>query len=145
MDEPCFYGFPTYGEAGPKAAQDCGGLPVDAGRPDVRARRGRLRAASSAFMASHLPGALGPPIYTKTCLYTLTPDRDFVVDRLPEAPGVIVALGAAHGFKFASVLGRIMAELLRRRGDPVGRRARPIPDRSADPARGPTRATSWMV
>ncbi|MEA2608330.1 MAG: hypothetical protein QOJ75_573, partial [Chloroflexota bacterium] len=33
MDDPSFYGFPTYGEAGPKAAQDCGGLPVD---PDRR-------------------------------------------------------------------------------------------------------------
>ena len=33
MDDPCFYGFPTYGEAGPKAAQDCGGQPVD---PDTR-------------------------------------------------------------------------------------------------------------
>ena len=33
MDEPCFYGFPTYGEAGPKAAQDCGGQPVE---PDDR-------------------------------------------------------------------------------------------------------------
>ena len=33
MDDPCFYGFPTYGEAGPKAAQDCGGMPVD---PDGR-------------------------------------------------------------------------------------------------------------
>jgi sarcosine oxidase len=111
MDEPCFYGFPTYGEAGPKAAQDCGGLPVEpADRTFERdeAAFGRLEA----FMASNLPGALGPPIYTKTCLYTLTPDRDFVVDRLPEAPGVIVALGAAHGFKFASVLGRVMAELL---------------------------------
>jgi glycine/D-amino acid oxidase-like deaminating enzyme len=41
----------------------------------------------------------------------LTPDRDFVVDRVPEAPNVLVALGAAHGFKFASVLGRILAEL----------------------------------
>jgi sarcosine oxidase len=111
MDEPCFYGFPTYGEAGPKAAQDCGGLPVEpADRTFERdeAAFGRLEA----FMASNLPGALGAPIYTKTCLYTLTPDRDFVVDRLPEAPGVIVALGAAHGFKFASVLGRVMAELL---------------------------------
>jgi sarcosine oxidase len=58
-----------------------------------------------------LPGALGPPIVTRTCLYTLTPDRDFVVDRLPDAPGVAVALGAAHGFKFASVLGKILAEL----------------------------------
>ena len=144
MDEPCFYGFPTYGEAGPKAAQDCGGLPVEPDRPDVRARRGRLRAASSAFMASHLPGALGPPIYTKTCLYTLTPDRDFVVDRLPEAPGVIVALGAAHGFKFASVLGRIMAELLVDGATPSAgdldrfRIDRPIL-LETDPA------TSWMV
>ncbi len=63
-------------------------------------------------MERHLPGALGPPIYTKTCLYTLTPDRDFVVDRVPEAPGVAVGLGAAHGFKYASVLGRILAELV---------------------------------
>ncbi len=110
MDDPCFYGFPTYGQAGPKAAQDCGGLEVD---PDARtfdrddAAYGRLEA----FMAEHLPGALGPPILTRTCLYTLTPDRDFIVDRMPDAPSISVALGAAHGFKFASVLGRILAEL----------------------------------
>ena len=96
-------------EGGPGLSAASRSTPADA---DVRARRGRLRARSSAFLARHLPGALGPPIYTKTCLYTLTPDRDFVVDRLPEAPGVLVALGAAHGFKFASVLGRILAELV---------------------------------
>jgi sarcosine oxidase len=110
MDEPCFYGFPTYGEAGPKAAQDCGGDPVD---PDRRtfARDEAAYERVEAFLARHLPAAVGPPIYTKTCLYTLTPDRDLVVDRLPGEPGVVVALGAAHGFKFASVLGRILAEL----------------------------------
>ena len=91
MDDPSFYGFPTYGEAGPKAAQDCGGQAVDPDRAHLRARRARLRAASARSWRRHLPGALGPPIYTKTCLYTLTPDRDFVVDRLPEAPGVMVA------------------------------------------------------
>ena len=63
-------------------------------------------------MARHLPAVLGPPILTTTCLYTLTPDRDFVVDVLPNAPGVAVVLGAAHGYKFASVLGRILTELL---------------------------------
>ena len=110
MDEPSFYGFPTYGEAGPKVAEDCGGLPV---APDTRtfdrdeAAYGRV----TDFMAARLPGAVGPPIYTKTCLYTLTPDRDFVVDRLPDHPGVVVALGAGHGFKYASVLGRVVAEL----------------------------------
>jgi sarcosine oxidase len=54
---------------------------------------------------------LGPVIYTKTCLYTLTPDRDFVIDALPEHPNVFVALGAAHGFKFASLMGKILSEL----------------------------------
>ncbi|HEX7471525.1 MAG TPA: N-methyl-L-tryptophan oxidase [Candidatus Limnocylindrales bacterium] len=110
MDDPCFYGFPTYGEAGPKAAQDVGGRETTPAErtfepdPDASARLG-------AFMARHLPGAVGPPIYTKTCLYTLTPDRDFVVDRLPDHPNVLVGLGAAHGFKYASVIGRILAEL----------------------------------
>ena len=110
MDDPSFYGFPTYGEAGPKAAQDCGGQPTTPAtrtfEPDQTTHR-NVRD----FLASHLPGAVGPDIYTKTCLYTLTPDRDFVVDRVPEAPAVTVLLGAAHGFKFASVLGRIAAEI----------------------------------
>ena len=111
QDEPCFYGFPTYGEAGPKVAQDVGGEVVS---PETRTfdRDEAAFARVEAFMERHLPGALGPPILTRTCLYTLTPDRDFVVDRLPDAPGVAVVLGAAHGFKYASVLGRILAELV---------------------------------
>ncbi len=110
MDEPSFYGFPTYGEAGPKAAQDCGGQPTT---PETRTfeRDEAAHARVKAFLAEHLPGAVGPDIYTKTCLYTLTPDRDFVVDQVPEARGITVLLGAAHAFKFASVLGRIAAEL----------------------------------
>lgn len=110
MDEPSFYGFPTYGEAGPKAAQDCGGQPTT---PDERTfeRDDAAFARLGTFLAEHLPGAVGPPILTRTCLYTLTPDRDFVVDRVPDAPDVLVALGAAHGFKYASVLGRVLVEL----------------------------------
>jgi sarcosine oxidase len=110
MDDPSFYGFPTYGEAGPKAAQDCGGRPTT---PDERTYERDEVAYHNVreFLARHLPAAVGPDIYTKTCLYTLTPDRDFVVDRVPEAPGVTVLLGAAHGFKFASVLGRVAVEL----------------------------------
>jgi sarcosine oxidase len=111
MDEPCYYGFPTYGEAGPKAAQDVGG---DETTPETRTfdRDEAAFARLSDFLGRHIPGSLGPPIYTKTCLYTLTPDRDFILDRLPDAPRVLVALGAAHGFKFASVFGRILAELV---------------------------------
>jgi sarcosine oxidase len=110
MDEPCFYGFPTYGEAGPKAAQDCGGQPTT---PETRTfeRDEAAYARVLAFMEARLPGAVGPEILTRTCLYTLTPDRDFVIDRVPDAPGILVGLGAAHGFKYASVLGRILSEL----------------------------------
>ena len=143
MDEPSFYGFPTYGEAGPKAAQDCGGEPVE---PATRTfdRDEAALARVKAFMAEHLPTAVGPPIYTKTCLYTLTPDRDFVVDRLPEAPGIVVALGAAHGFKFASVLGRIAAELLVAGATPsAGELARFRIDRPI--LLEATPATSWIV
>ena len=63
------------------------------------------------FLEARLPGAVGKPITTKTCLYTLTPGRDFVLDRLPGHPGVLVALGAAHAYKFAALFGELLADL----------------------------------
>jgi sarcosine oxidase len=110
MDDPSFYGFPAYGEPGPKVAQDAGGQVVT---PETRTFEAdpRISARVRGFVESRLPAAAGPEIYTKTCLYTLTPDRDFVIDRVPDAPGVVVGLGAAHAFKYASVLGRILVEL----------------------------------
>ena len=110
MDDPSYYGFPVFGEKGPKAARDAGGKPVTAEsrtfEPDPQAIR-LLRE----FLAKFLPGALGPELYTKTCLYTLTPDRDFVIDRVPGHDNVWIAIGAGHAFKFASVIGRILSEL----------------------------------
>ena len=110
MDDPCFYGFPTFGEPGPKAARDAGGRPVSAQSrtfdPDPTAV-----ADVEMFLRRYLPDAIGPVIYTKTCLYTLTPDRDFVIDAVPGHPSVWVAIGAGHAFKFASVIGRILSEL----------------------------------
>jgi sarcosine oxidase len=111
MDDPSFYGFPVFGEPAVKAAEDCGGFEVDPGtrdfEPDPRMEQ-RLDLFTHALLA---PGAIGAPLRTKTCLYTLTPDRDFVLDRLPDAPRVSVALGAAHGFKFAAWFGRALAQL----------------------------------
>jgi sarcosine oxidase len=110
MDDPCFYGFPVFGEAGPKVGQDAGGLETDPVTrtfdPD-QAALGR----TMDFLAKYIPKALGPVIYTKTCLYTLTPDRDFVIDRLPTHPDVIVGIGGGHGYKFASLIGKILSEL----------------------------------
>jgi sarcosine oxidase len=109
MDEPSYYGFPTYGEATVKAAQDCGGPTVT---PDSRsfvedhAMKDRL----GDFMATTFPGS-GPATRSKRCLYTLTPDRDFVVSRVPGHPQVTVGLGAAHGYKFAATFGRLLTDV----------------------------------
>jgi sarcosine oxidase len=110
MDDPCYYGFPVFGEAATKIAQDAGGKAVTADsrsfEPDPVNFDGVTRWAER-----YLPTALGPLLYTKTCLYTLTPDRDFVIDRVPGHDNVAVAIGAGHAFKFASVIGRILSEL----------------------------------
>jgi sarcosine oxidase len=110
MDEPSFYGFPAYGLPGPKVAQDCGGVPVTPSTRTFEPDPDNL-ARVSTFVNRHLPSALGPIIETKTCLYTLTPDRDFVIDAVLGHPEVLVALGAAHAFKFAALIGRALADL----------------------------------
>ena len=110
LDEPCFYGFPVFGEAGPKAAQDVGGERVTADTRTFEPDAATL-ARTEAFLGRVLPGMLGPHILTKTCLYDMPPDRDFVLCRLPEQPNVSLAIGAGHAYKFASLIGRILSEL----------------------------------
>ena len=110
LDQPSFYGFPNHAGRGPKVGQDVGGRVTTATTrsfdldPDCLDRCER-------FLSRHLPSILGRRDSTKTCLYTLTPDRDFVVDRVPGHPGIVVALGAAHGYKFAALFGRLLADL----------------------------------
>jgi len=111
MDDPSFYGFPVFGEAGAvKVTQDAGGKSVD---PDTRGYGpdDDITARVRTFLSAHIP-ALDTELHKiKTCLYTLTPDRDFVIDALPDLPHVYMAIGAGHAFKFASVIGRILSEL----------------------------------
>jgi sarcosine oxidase len=112
MDDPSFYGFPAFGEPAPKVAQDVGGPRLS--HPDRRGDDpdpGALARVRD-FVERHLPDAAGPERLVRVCQYTMPPDRDFVLDRVPEHPNVTVVLGAAHGFKFASLFGRVVAELL---------------------------------
>ena len=106
----CFYGFPVYGEVATKAGQDVGG---DAVTADTRSFTPNPRAHADLrrFLERYIPRSLGPELYTKTCLYTLTPDRDFIIDRVPGHPQISVAIGAGHAFKFAGLIGRILSEL----------------------------------
>ena len=57
------------------------------------------------------PG-LGPFTKGQVCIYTVTPDRHFVIDIHPAFPQVSVACGfSGHGFKFASAVGEVLADL----------------------------------
>ena len=105
-----FYGFPVYGEVATKLGQHMGGHEVTVEtrtfEPDV-VRRERYRS----FLGRHIPGFLGPELRTKTCPYTLPPDHNFVLDTLPDHPQISVVVGAGQAFKFASLIGRILAGL----------------------------------
>ena len=113
MHDPSYYGFPTYGPGDladhVKGSEDCGGAEVD---PDTRTfdPDPAMERTLGDFMTGLLGDRFGAPRST-TCLYTLTADRDFVVDRLPDHPNIVVGLGAAHGFKFAAWFGRTLADL----------------------------------
>jgi sarcosine oxidase len=66
-------------------------------------------------LAAHVPSADGALLDAQICRYTMTPDEDFILDRLPGAPAVIVASPCSgHGFKFAPVVGDIVADLVTR-------------------------------
>ena len=64
------------------------------------------------MLARYIPAATGPLRDLKTCVYTHTPDEDFVLDRHTLYPQIILASPCSgHGFKFASVIGEILADL----------------------------------
>ena len=83
-------------------------FPDDPPRPVSADDEALIRAA----LESHLPAANGPLAAGKTCLYTVTPDHDFIIDHMPGAPQVLIASPCSgHGFKFAPVIGEILADL----------------------------------
>jgi len=110
--EGFFYGFPAIDERGMKLGEHSGGAVVD--DPD-RLDRGLhaddlLRVQS--FIENHVPDLPATPLDHSVCMYTMTPDEHFIVDIHPEQTNVVFAAGfSGHGFKFAPVMGTILADL----------------------------------
>jgi sarcosine oxidase len=76
-------------------------------------------ADARALLSRLMPDAAGPLVESRVCLYTNTPDHDFVVDTHPAHPeAVLLSPCSGHGFKFASVIGEIAAELTARGESP---------------------------
>ncbi len=108
--ENTFYGVPVYGAPATKAGQDVGGDVVTVDTRTFETNEHVLENLRS-FLERYVPDSLGPELYTKTCLYDMPPDREFVLDALPDIPQISVFNGAGHGFKFASLVGKILSEL----------------------------------
>ncbi|KAE8368123.1 FAD dependent oxidoreductase [Aspergillus caelatus] len=108
-DEPCYYGFPTYGEPSIKAARDVANNFMT---PEQRTyvHSPKLLNELTEFMASLVPDK-GQSLRTVTCQYAVTPSRQFVISPLKNFGDISVALGCGHAFKFAPTIGRILAEL----------------------------------
>ena len=107
------YGLPPYGRMGIKIAKHHHFGEVVAPDHCDRAVSAADEAAIRAPLREFLPAADGRLIEAETCLYTLTPDETFIIDRVPDAPHVVIASPCCgHGFKFAPVIGEIVADLI---------------------------------
>lgn len=106
-----FYGTPDVGD-GVKIGGNKGQRVRDLGhRPpsSVRELRSVIR-----FARARLPGLASGPVQRARCLYTNTPDKDFLVDRYPDFSNVLVVSACSgHGFKFASAMGELVSDFVR--------------------------------
>ncbi len=111
MPEGHFYAIPGSKEIGFKIGRHDSLPTVD---PDVvqPAVSDAEIAMFQNLLGRYLPGANGPVIDTLTCLYTMTPDKHFIIDQHPEHEQVVFGCGfSGHGYKFAPVIGEILADL----------------------------------
>jgi len=105
------YGFPDFGD-GIKAAFHGFGELTDAARINREVDQAQDVEPIARALEQWMPGAAKTLREARPCMYTLTPDENFVIDRHPEHPNLILCGGfSGHGFKFAPVVGEIGAAL----------------------------------
>ena len=123
-----WYGFPASRDGIVKVANHGVGKVQhpDAPRQITPGYEGRLRE----FLRGSLPGlAEAPIVYTRLCFYCDTLDEHFWIARDPDREGLVVAAGdSGHGFKFAPVIGDIIADVAEGKPHPLTSRFRWRPD-----------------
>jgi sarcosine oxidase len=108
-----YYGFPMLDSNGIKVAQHYGAPELPGPEAVERTATAADEENGRRFLREFLPDGNGPLRLMSVCIYTLTPDHHFVIDLHPEHGNVAVAAGfSGHGFKFASVVGEILADLV---------------------------------
>ncbi len=111
-DRSLYYGFPMISDVpGFKIARHGPGAETDPDRV-VREPLAGDEEDLHAGLRQFVPDGDGPLLALRTCLYTNSPDGHFIIDRYGENENVILACGfSGHGFKFASVIGEVLADL----------------------------------
>ena len=115
-----YYGFPVFGIPGFKFGRYH--HLEEEGDPDALDRQPSERdeRVLREFAERYFPEGAGPTSSLKTCLFENTPDEHFLLGLHPEHENVVVAGGGSgHGFKFASVIGEIAAQIARGETPPL--------------------------
>ena len=104
-----FYGMPVK-ETAVKVARHSGGTQVSDPAQSADGAAAEAEPCQE-FAAQFLQGIAAEPTRSSSCLYTMSPDGHFIVDRSPGNDRVVFAAGfSGHGFKFASVIGKVLAD-----------------------------------
>jgi sarcosine oxidase len=107
-----YYGIPNDPELGLKISIHHWGTFVEPDAVDRSVPESDIERVRQ-FIRRRMPAADGPLVHAEVCLYTNAPDEAFILDRHPAAPGIAFASACSgHGFKFAPVIGDILADLV---------------------------------
>ena len=114
LPDGIYYGFPqlTGDRDGVKIAEHSGGVAIADPQLDSRLIDAEDRRRVESFIKRCLPGVTPRHQRHAVCYYTMSPDGHFLVDRDPQDEAVFFVAGlSGHGFKFASVLGEVLAQM----------------------------------
>lgn len=114
FDDPegFFFGFPADDQALIKVAEHTGGDSLE--HPDAlnRSLQADDQTRVLRFLGKYMPHVVPSLRRHSVCMYTMTPDEHFIIDRHPKHQNVAFAAGfSGHGFKFAPVVGSVLADL----------------------------------
>ena len=111
-EDDAVYGFPDFAGTGFKCASHRIGPDITHASDPRHTPSAADEAPTRRFLERFMTEALGPLAAMKTCIYTRTPDEDFILDTSPADSRIVIASPCSgHGFKFASVIGEILADL----------------------------------
>jgi N-methyl-L-tryptophan oxidase len=113
-DSSMYYGFPSIGGAGLKVGRHDGGQSVSPDETNpVFGTYPEDAGDLASFLSQYMPGSERKLKHGAACMYTMTPDENFIIDVHPEHSHVAFAAGfSGHGFKFSSAVGEALGQLV---------------------------------